>query len=87
MTLSPEQRKLRGQIAAHEMHARNDPRAITAGARAGRMAKFRRRVEEQMPGLDEAEVDRRVRHLMQAEMKRLALLSSKARAARKRAAP
>jgi hypothetical protein len=83
MSLSPEQRSLRASIGGHARAAKYDGRKITAAARAGRMAKLRRQVEEETPGLPEAEVDRRANHLLRAEMMRLALASSKARAARK----
>jgi hypothetical protein len=82
-SLSPEQRSLRASLAAHEMHARNDSRKITANARAGFLAKFLREVDATTAGLPEAERLRRAEHLLRAHMKRLALASSKARARRK----
>jgi hypothetical protein len=85
VSLSPEQRRIRASLAAHEMHARHDPREITAGARAGFLGKFIREVDAVTPGLPEAERLRRAEHLMRAHMKRLALASSKARA--RKAAP
>jgi hypothetical protein len=85
MSSSPEQRSLRASIAAHVMHSRHDGREITAAARAGRMAKKLRQVDEETPRLPEAERLRRAEHLLHAEMKRLALRSSKVRAARKAA--
>jgi hypothetical protein len=86
LSLSPEQRSLRASLAAHEMHARQDSREITANARAGFLARFLRQVDEEQPGLAEAERVRRAEHLLRAHMARLALRSSKARAARRRAA-
>ena len=83
VSLSPEQRSLRASAAAHTMHARNDSREITANARAGFLAKFLREVDAATPGLPEAERLRRAEHLLRAHMQRLALASSKARAARK----
>lgn len=83
--LTPEQRSIRASLAAHAMHAQHDPREITAGARAGFLAKFLREVDASTPGLPEAERLRRAEHLMRAHMKRLALASSKARA--RKAAP
>lgn len=85
VSLSPEQRRLRASLAAHEMHARNDPREITAGARAGFLAKFLREVDAATPGLPEAERLRRAEHLLRAHMARLALKSARARAARRAA--
>jgi hypothetical protein len=79
-SLSPEQRSLRASIAAHAMHGRNDSREVTANARAGFLAKFLREVDEQSPGLDEAERLRRAEHLLRSHMARLALASSRARA-------
>lgn len=85
MSLSPEQRSIRASLAAHEMHARHDPREITAGAHEGFLKKFLDEVEATTPGLPEAERQRRAGHLLKAHMKRLALASSKARA--RKAAP
>jgi hypothetical protein len=62
------------------MHAQHDGREITAGARAGFIARFLREVDERTPGLPEAERLRRAEHLLRAHMKRLALASSRARA-------
>ena len=83
MSLSPEQRSLRASLAAHEMHARNDSREITANARAARFGKFLQKVDEKTPGLSEDERLSLAEHLLRADMKRLALRSSKVRAARK----
>ncbi len=82
-SLTPEQRSLRASLAAHAMHARNDPREITAGARAGFLAKFLREVDAATPGLSEAERLRRAEHLLRSHMGKLALASSRARARRK----
>jgi hypothetical protein len=87
LSLSPEQRSLRASIGAHALHAQYDSREITANARAARFEKFLRKVDQETPGLPESERLRRAEHLLRAEMKRLALRSSRARAARKRAAP
>lgn len=80
VSLNSEQRRLRASLAAHEMHARHDPQEITAGARAGFLAKFLREVDATAPGLSEPERLRRAEHLLRAHMRRLALASSKARA-------
>jgi hypothetical protein len=79
---SPDQRSLAAAIGAHSLHAKYDSREITAGARAGFMARFLREVDASMPGLPEAERLRRAEHLLRAHMRRLALASSKARARR-----
>jgi hypothetical protein len=85
--LTPEQRKLRASIAAYSMHARHDGREITAGARAGFQKRFLDQVDDVEPGLPDLERLRRAELLMRAHMQRLALRSSKARAARKAAVP
>jgi acyl-CoA reductase-like NAD-dependent aldehyde dehydrogenase len=79
LSLSPEQRSLRASIAAHAFHAQHDWREVTANARARFLAKFLREVDEQSPGLSEAERLRRAEHLLRAYMKRLALASSRTR--------
>jgi hypothetical protein len=81
--LSSEQRSLRASIAANEMHSRHDPREITANARAGFLAKFLREVDAESPGLPDQERLRRAEHRLRAHMGRLALKSSRARAARR----
>jgi hypothetical protein len=83
LSLSPEQRSLRASLAAHEMHAQNYSREITANARAGFIAKFLRQVDASTPGLPEIERQRRAEHLLRAHMKRMALRSARVRAARK----
>ena len=69
---------LRGRIAAHVMHARNSPEAITAPARAAFLGKFEREADPDGT-LDPAERARRAYHLRQAHFLRLALASAKAR--------
>jgi hypothetical protein len=86
VSLTPEQRSLRASAAAHAMHAKHDPREITAGARAGFLARFVRQVDAETPGLPEAERLRRAEHLLRSHMAKLALASSKSRA-RKTASP
>ena len=87
VSLTSEQRSTRASLAAHTRAARYDGRAVTENAREGFKAKFRRQAEEETPGLSDAEYERRAQHLLQAHMRRLALASSKARGARKGAAP
>lgn len=79
LSLSPEQRRLRAQIAANTRWSREDPRVGTARARA---AWYRRFLDEVDPDrtLSPAERERRAQSALRAEMQRLALLSSKARA-------
>jgi hypothetical protein len=83
--LTPEQRRMRAQIAAHASHVNHDPRERTAAACAatpqGRPY-WERKVRNEHPELDAAEVTRRATHLHKAHMQRLTLASSKARAAR-----
>ena len=86
LSLSPEQRSLRASLAAHEMHGRHDPRETTRAARAaspGSLTYWERKVEEERPGLPDDERTRRAGHLRAAHMRRLALASSRARAARR----
>jgi hypothetical protein len=79
--LSPEQRSIRGRIAAHTLHAQVDDREHTAPARAA----FLKRFEHQVPPeiTDPAERARRAQQLLKAHMARLALASSKARSHRR----
>ncbi|WP_206442949.1 hypothetical protein [Candidatus Protofrankia californiensis] len=86
--LTPEQRRLRAQIAAHASHVNHDPRQRTAAARAATpvcLPYWERKVRAEHPNLDDAEVTRRASHLHKAHMRRLSLASSKARGARKAA--
>lgn len=84
MSLSPEQRSLRASIAANSRWAQEDPVPAMATVRQG----WQRRLEDEVdPGrqLSETERARRVQAALRAHMLRLALASSRARAARKRA--
>jgi len=76
--LSPAERTLRARLAAHTMHARNDPEAITANARAAFLAKFEREADPECV-LPPEERRRRAEHLRSAHFARLALASAKAR--------
>ncbi len=83
MSLSPEQRAMRASIAAHTQWAKeSDPSARTAQARAAFLAKFEAEADPEGV-LDPAERARRAEHLRRAHFTRLALASSRARAARK----
>ena len=81
MSLSPEQRRLRAQIAANTRWSREDPRVGTARARAAWYRKFHDKVDPDRI-LSPAERERRATAAMRAEMQKLALRSSKARAAK-----
>jgi hypothetical protein len=88
--LTAAQRRLRASIAAHESHAKHDPRERIAAAAAatpqGRPY-WQRKVADEHPDLDAAEVERRAEHLYRAHMQRLALKSSKARQAKRPITP
>lgn len=83
LSLSPEQRSLRASIGGNARAGKYDGREITAAARAGFLKRFADQVDEATPGLPEVERLRRAEHLLRAHMQRLALRSSKVRAARK----
>ena len=78
MSLSPEQLRLRAQIAANSRWSQEDPKDGTKKARAG----FERRFELEVDPdgtLPEVERKRRAAAAMRAHMQRLALASSRAR--------
>lgn len=77
--LTPEQRRLRAQIAANTRWANDDPKAGTRHARAGFEARFERQVDPDGV-LDPKERRRRAHAALKAHMARLAFASSKARA-------
>jgi hypothetical protein len=80
--MSPAERSLRARIAAHAMHARNDPAEITANARAAFLAKFEQQADPDGV-LPPEERRRRAEHFRSAYFARLALASAKARRTRK----
>jgi hypothetical protein len=80
--MSPAERSLRARIAAHAMHAQNDPAEITAKARAAFLAKFEQQADPDGV-LSPEERERRAEHLRSAHFARLALASAKARRTRK----
>lgn len=84
--LTPEQRVLRARIAAHTRWANEDAVGRRANAERARAGFDRRFLDQVDPNrvLPEAERQRRAESAMRAYMARLALKSSKARAARKR---
>lgn len=82
---TPAERSLRGQIAINERWARATQAERDATARrgqAGLLAKFEAQVDPDGT-LPTAERARRAEHLRKAHMARLALASSRARAARR----
>ncbi|MDP9475408.1 MAG: hypothetical protein M3R38_06910 [Actinomycetota bacterium] len=77
--LTPEQRAMRGRLAAHAMHAQG--KTNTAPATAASMARFERQVDPE-GSLPEAERARRAAQARSAHFTRLAYLSSRARGER-----
>jgi hypothetical protein len=79
MPLTPTERSLRSQIAAHESWAHTDDRpARTANARRAMLDKFERQVDPD-GALAPAERAKRAEHARKAHFKRLALKSAQAR--------
>lgn len=82
----PSMRVLVAKVAAHTRWAREaDPARATTPARLGLQAKWEREADPDGV-LPPDELARRVGHLRQAHMQRMALASAKARRARKAAA-
>lgn len=81
MALTPAQRGLRARLAAYERWSRHDPVAGTAPARAAFADRFLRQVDPDGV-LPEDERLRRADSARRAYFTRLALASSRARAAR-----
>ncbi|HSZ90154.1 MAG TPA: hypothetical protein VK822_12360 [Acetobacteraceae bacterium] len=78
-SLTPAERTLRAQIAAHESWARTeDPSARTANARKAMLDKFERQVDPEGI-LPPAERAVRAEHARKAHFKRLALKSARVR--------
>ena len=84
MTLTPAQRRLQAQVAAHARWSKSDPIEGTAAARAKFLERF---IEEVDPEgeLPEKERLRRAESARRSYFARLALRSSQARAERKKA--
>jgi hypothetical protein len=81
MPLDPDQRRLRSQIAAAELHSRVNGREHTAPARAaspGALAYWEARVDPEGV-LDDDERHARAQHARRAHMLRLSFKSAKAR--------
>lgn len=82
MALTPAQRKLRAQLAAHSRVAKTeDTAAMTAPARKAFLARFEKQVDPDGT-LDPAERARRAQSARSAHFVRMALKSSQARQAR-----
>jgi hypothetical protein len=79
--LTPEQRSLRARIAANTRWANEAGKAQGVRGQKGLRAKFRRDVRAKFPDLAADEIERRTDHALKAHMQRIALKSSKARAA------
>ena len=78
-SLTPTERSLRAQIAAHESWANTEDRtARTANARKAALDKFERQVDPNNE-LGPAERAERAEHARKAHFKRLALKSARAR--------
>jgi hypothetical protein len=83
LPLTPEQRSLRARIAANTRWSKDGNRKANAErAQRGMLAKFEREIDPDGV-LPEKERRRRAENARQAHMQRMALASSKARAARK----
>lgn len=78
MPLTPEQRRLRAQIAANTRWSREDPAVNAVRAQAGLTARFEREVDPDGT-LPPAERARRVEAARKAHFQRLALKSAQAR--------
>lgn len=89
-SMTPEQRRLRAQVAAHTSWANtSDPAARTANARKAGLDRFEQQVDPDGM-MDPAERARRAEHARKAYFKTLALKSAKVRAekaARKKMKP
>lgn len=83
--MTPEERSLRGKIAAHAMHARNDATETTAKARRTFLEGFETAVDPDGT-LPEPERQKRAAHARKAHFLRLALKSVQARRERAEAA-
>jgi hypothetical protein len=82
VSLSREQRRLRASGAAYSRWSYEDPRPAMEKVREGRLAKLENRLDPDHT-LNPTERRRRAKAALAAEMKLLALKSSRARARRK----
>jgi hypothetical protein len=81
--MTPEERRLRGRMAAAFLHSRYDSRALTQRARLAFLRRFIEEVDPQRR-LSEGERLRRAEQARRAHFLRLALASSAARRKRRR---
>jgi hypothetical protein len=83
--MTPEARRLRASTAAHTSWARTPDRAArTAAAREARWARYLEQARElQGPQATPEAVEQAAEHLRQADLKRMAFASAKARRTRK----
>ena len=81
--LTPSQRRLRAQVAANTRWANEDGHANAVRGQKGLYAKFEHEAAEKYPDLTPVARAKRAEAAYRAHMARLALASSKARAARK----
>lgn len=80
--MTPEQRRMRASLAANEMWARTPDRSQrTAAARQGALDRFEKQVDPDGV-LSPVERAARAENAQRAHMQRMALASSRARAAR-----
>jgi hypothetical protein len=70
--LTPAERRLRSQIAAHTLHSRYDSTQLTSNGRAAFLAKFEQEVDPER-ALPDGERRRRAEHARKAYFKRLRL--------------
>jgi hypothetical protein len=78
-SLTPAERSIRAQIAAHDSWAHTEDRsARTANARKAALDKFERQVDPDNE-LSPAERAKRAEHLRKAHFKRMSLASARAR--------
>ena len=86
VSISPEERSLRGRIGAYALHSKYDSKEITRAARHAFLNKWEVQVDPEGV-LPEPERLKRAENALKAHMARLALKSAQARRARKAGAP
>jgi hypothetical protein len=80
--LTPEQRSALARASAHALHAKVDPVAHTAPARAAFLSRFEREVDPDLE-LTPAERSRRAEHAKKAYFLKMAVRREQARSRRK----
>jgi uncharacterized membrane protein len=86
-SLTPEQRNLRARVAAHTRWSKPDARQRQREAISAARLRHHEQLVDPDDTLDPAERRKLAENSLRAEMARLALRSSRARAARKGGAP